>query len=161
MPGRHAPRPKAAATELLSILAANVRLLRAESGWSTRAFGDHAGLSLSTLYGIEHGTQTTVRLSTVASVAKGFGVHVSVLLTPNAKPRRPWTGDEPREIAASALILRRKAKGWTQEELATHAGVARDIVAKIERQSRNPTLEVLERLAAVLGISTADLFVSS
>ncbi|MCG2593029.1 helix-turn-helix domain-containing protein [Ramlibacter sp. XY19] len=93
-------------------------------------------------------------------MAKAFGVHVSALLTPITKPRRPWTDEEPLELAASALILLRQAKGWTQEELATHAGVARDIVAKIERGSRNPTLEVLDRLAAALEVRTADLFAS-
>lgn len=158
MPGHHAPKPKAPQTELLSILAANVRTLRAESSWSTRAFADHAGLSLSTLYGIEHSHQKTVRLTTVSRIAKAFGVSVAVLLRPGTKPRQPWPGGEPQDLVATSLALIRKAKGWTQEELAGQAGVQRDIVVKVEGASRDSTLEVLERLAGALDVSTVDLF---
>jgi transcriptional regulator with XRE-family HTH domain len=156
--GQDAPSPKSPATELLSILAANVRSLRAESGWSTRAFADHVGLSLSTLYGIEHGTQKTVRLSTVARLGKGFGVHVSVLLTRGAQPRRPWSGEEPLSLAAENLFKLRKAKSWSQEELASRASVSRDIVTKVERETCNLTLEILDRLARALATPAAELF---
>lgn len=145
------------AAESVSILAANVRRLRAEASWSTRAFADQAGLSLSTLYGIEHGQQATVRLSTATAIAKAFGVHVSVLLSPGAKPRTPWSDEDPLELAASALTKLRKARGLSQDELASAAGVARDILAKIERQKRNPTLTVLDRLAAALGTTSAEI----
>lgn len=135
-----------------------MRFLRAEANWSTREFAHHAGLSLATLYGIEHGKQNTVRLSTLDNLARAFGVHVSVLLSPGRLPKRPWTGEDPLRLAAVALVSRREALGWTQEELASAAKVSRDIVAKIERQSRNPTLEVLHRLSSALGSEVYGLF---
>lgn len=135
-----------------------MRSLRAEANWSTREFAHHAGLSLSTLYGIEHCQQLTVRLSTIDNLAKAFGVHVGVLLSPGRLTRRPWIGEDSLHLAASALVARRGALGWTQEDLAAAAEVSRDIVAKIERQSRNPTLEVLHRLSTALGAELHDLF---
>lgn len=150
--------PTTSASKPLSVLAANVRFLRAEANWSTREFAHHAGLSLATLYGIEHGKQKTVRLSTIDNLAKAFGLHVSVLLTPGCEPRRPWVDEDSLRRAAAALVALRTALGWTQEELAKAAEVSRDILAKIERQSRNPTLEVLHRLSAALGAELHELF---
>lgn len=156
MHGDEDSNPPAAPDELLSVLAANLRRLRAESRWSTRDFADHARLSLATLYGIEHGQQKTVRTSTVVRLAKALGVHVSVLLA-SRESRRPWSEEDPLDVVAAVLSRRRKAMGFTQEELANKAGVARHIVAKIETHSRNPTIEVLSRLATALGISLEDL----
>lgn len=142
----------------LWILAVNVRKLRADANWSTRQFALHAGLSMSSLYGIEHGKQKTVRLSTVDNIAKAFGVHTGVLLSNGGLPRRPWSGEDPLHLAAAALVSRREALGWTQDELASAAKVSRDIVAKIERQNRNPTLAVLHRLCLALGSEVHELF---
>jgi transcriptional regulator with XRE-family HTH domain len=41
----------------------------------------------------------------------------------------------------------RKARGWSQEELADRAGLHRTYVSGIERMTRNPSLTILERLA--------------
>ena len=135
-----------------------MRRLRAEQNLSTREFAHHAGLSLSTLYGLEHGQQRTVRLSTVDNLAKAFGVHVSVLLSPGRQSRRPWKAEDSSLLAAAVLVKRRKAFGLTQEELAELACVSRDILAKIECQNRNPTLEVLQRLCSALGAEMHELF---
>lgn len=113
---------------------------------------------MSSLYGIEHGKQRTVRLSTVDNIAKAFGVHTGVLLSNAGLPRRPWSGEDSLHLVAVALVSRREALGWTQDELASAAKVSRDIVAKIERQSRNPTLEVLHRLCLALGSEVHELF---
>ena len=161
MPGHHETSPPATPSELLSIVAANVRRLRAESGWTTRAFAEHANLSLSTLYGIEHAQQKTVRLSTIEVIATAFGVQVADILGEERRTGKAPPDGHPLSIAATSLSKMRGHKGWTQEELADRAGVARDIVAKIERQTRNPTLDVLDRLARALGCSAADFFNSS
>jgi len=44
----------------------------------------------------------------------------------------------------------RQQQGWSQEVLAQHAGLHRTYVSGIERETRNPTVTVLERLAATL-----------
>lgn len=51
----------------------------------------------------------------------------------------------------------RQAKGWSQEELADEAGLHRTYVSGLERQIRNPTLLILERLAKALRVPPAAL----
>lgn len=41
---------------------------------------------------------------------------------------------------------------WTQERLEEASGVSRPVIAHLERQARNPTLDTLERLAAASDI---------
>ena len=51
----------------------------------------------------------------------------------------------------------RTAKGWSQEEYAFEAGIHRTYISDIERGARNPTIEVLVKLAKPLGVEPADL----
>ena len=51
----------------------------------------------------------------------------------------------------------RKAIGLSQEKLAFEAGIDRTYVSQIERGVCNPSLEVLVKVAAVLGIEVVDL----
>lgn len=48
-------------------------------------------------------------------------------------------------------------KGLTLEALADEVGLAYTYVGQIERGQRNPTLGVVERIAAVLGVDSIDL----
>jgi len=45
----------------------------------------------------------------------------------------------------------RRAKGWSQEELADRSGLHRTYISGIERGIRNPTLTILDKLARALG----------
>jgi transcriptional regulator with XRE-family HTH domain len=58
---------------------------------------------------------------------------------------------------ARNLKRRREELGWSQEELADQAGLHRTYVSGIERKVRNPTIEILERLAKALKVSAGDL----
>ena len=51
----------------------------------------------------------------------------------------------------------RDAKGWSQEKFAFEANIHRTYVSDIERGARNPTIMVLEKLAAPLGVTASDL----
>ncbi len=53
-------------------------------------------------------------------------------------------------LSENIRILRGK-RGISQERLALEAGVGRTLVSKIERTIANPTLDVLAKLAVVLG----------
>jgi transcriptional regulator with XRE-family HTH domain len=53
-------------------------------------------------------------------------------------------------LSENIRILRGK-RGLSQERLALEAGVGRTLVSKIERTIANPTLDVLAKLAVVLG----------
>jgi transcriptional regulator with XRE-family HTH domain len=51
----------------------------------------------------------------------------------------------------------RKEQGLSQEELADEVGLAVTYVGQVERAMRNPTLDVVERLARALGVKPLDL----
>lgn len=51
----------------------------------------------------------------------------------------------------------REAKKLSQEKFAFEAGIHRTYVSDIERGARNPTITVVERLAAALGVTVSDL----
>lgn len=51
----------------------------------------------------------------------------------------------------------RKAKGWSQEELANQANFHRTYIGFIERGERNITIKALENLAKTFDISLSEL----
>jgi Predicted transcriptional regulators len=57
-----------------------------------------------------------------------------------------------------AIKYLRLKQSLTQEELAHRATLHRTYLTDIERGTRNPSIEVIEKLADGLGISLADLF---
>jgi transcriptional regulator with XRE-family HTH domain len=62
-----------------------------------------------------------------------------------------------RELLAWNMRLLRTARGLSQERLAVDAGVARGWVSQLERQKGNSSLDLLDRLAAALGVPVAAL----
>lgn len=52
----------------------------------------------------------------------------------------------------------RVKRGFSQEKLASKAGVHRTYIGMIERAEKNITLENIERIAKALGIEIASLF---
>ena len=59
-------------------------------------------------------------------------------------------------LRTNRLALR-EAKGWSQEALADEAGIHRTYVSDIERGARNPTIELVDRLANPLGMKIGKL----
>jgi transcriptional regulator with XRE-family HTH domain len=61
---------------------------------------------------------------------------------------------------AFGLRLRalRTDRGWSQEEFAHRAELDRTYVSGVERGVRNPTLDVITRLAQTLDVEVAELF---
>ena len=57
-----------------------------------------------------------------------------------------------------AVKARREELNLTQEDLADKAGIHRTYLSDVERGSRNLSLINIERLAAALSMSLADLF---
>ena len=56
------------------------------------------------------------------------------------------------------LKILREAKGLTQVDLAKKAKVARTYIVKLESgDKRNPSLEILQRLAKALGVPVTEL----
>lgn len=64
-----------------------------------------------------------------------------------------------RENLAANLVVMRRAKGWSQEDLALEAGLHRTFVAHVERGARNISLDNIEKLAVVFGVDAYRLLV--
>ncbi|MBZ9801193.1 helix-turn-helix domain-containing protein [Mesorhizobium sp. ES1-6] len=64
---------------------------------------------------------------------------------------------EIREVFARNLRRYRQAAGLSQEELAHSADVDRTYISALERSVYGATIDVVDRLATVLGIEAADL----
>lgn len=61
-----------------------------------------------------------------------------------------------REIVATNLRQLRHDRGISQEELADRAGINRNYVGMLEREQHAATVDMLERLAAVLDIDPVE-----
>ena len=64
--------------------------------------------------------------------------------------------DVRARLTRSMQALRRE-RGWSQEELADRTGLHRTYVSGVERGVRNPTLLVLDRIAAAFEVSIGRL----
>jgi len=65
--------------------------------------------------------------------------------------------DDVRRRLASNLQKHRRAKGLSQEAFAHDAGIHRTYVSDLERGARNPTIDVVDRLARALDVTMGDL----
>lgn len=64
---------------------------------------------------------------------------------------------QPIDLAERVRALR-KARGWTLEQAANAAGLARSTLSKIENGQMSPTYDALKKLAGGLDISVPQLF---
>ncbi len=62
----------------------------------------------------------------------------------------------PKKLGMMLKRLRQK-RGLTQEALAKKVKAHRVYIAKIEAQTRTPSLRMLERLAKVLGVTLSEI----
>jgi transcriptional regulator with XRE-family HTH domain len=60
-------------------------------------------------------------------------------------------------LLALSLIRLRADRGWSQEALALEAGLHRTFVAHVERQTRNISIDNIEKLAKALGVPIWEL----
>ena len=74
--------------------------------------------------------------------------------------RRSFDGPETahRRAFGDAVRRNRRERGWTQEELAERADIHRSYLAALESGARNPTLDVIVRVANALHLPVAELF---
>lgn len=63
-----------------------------------------------------------------------------------------------RETVARNLRRLRQAKGLSQEELADRADINRNYVGMLEREQHAATIDMLEKLAAVLDSDPVEFF---
>lgn len=62
-----------------------------------------------------------------------------------------------RERLAKNLRRLRQQRGWSQEGLAFEARIHRTYISDLERGARNPTITVVDKLAATLEVKMGEL----
>jgi transcriptional regulator with XRE-family HTH domain len=84
-------------------------------------------------------------------------VHAPATLIRIARESGASEGGEPLDLGLRVRDLR-KARGWTLEQAARQAGLARSTLSKIENGQMSPTYDALKKLAVGLEISVPQLF---
>lgn len=69
----------------------------------------------------------------------------------------PLPSGRLQQALASTMRASRSKRGWSQERLASVAGLDRSYVGDIERGAVSPTLQTLEKLSVALGIPASEL----
>ncbi|MBC7341666.1 MAG: transcriptional regulator [Clostridia bacterium] len=116
-----------------------VRLLREEKNWTLNQLAEKAGISISYLSEIERGNVYPA-VHTVRRLAEELGVSPSVLVGQGGA-----LGHKIRKA--------REEQGLTQAELARLAGVSGGLIGQIEHGKVQPSLQTVEKIAGVLGMS--------
>ncbi|MCC8935863.1 helix-turn-helix transcriptional regulator [Bradyrhizobium sp. Arg68] len=63
-----------------------------------------------------------------------------------------------RALVAWNVRRIRVDRGILQEQLAYDTGIDRSYMGRIEQQKENPTIDLLDRIAATLGVHLSELF---
>lgn len=62
-----------------------------------------------------------------------------------------------RKLVGDNCARIRRAKGWTQEQLAERSGLTQQYLSDLERGKRNPTIVTIYELALALEVSHMEL----
>jgi transcriptional regulator with XRE-family HTH domain len=69
----------------------------------------------------------------------------------------PVSENHVLRLLAERIVSLRRAKGWSQEELAERASMQRSYLGDLERGFRNPSVRTLVKVANALGVPIAAL----
>lgn len=73
--------------------------------------------------------------------------------------KKEWDDIQPEADVIRAMIDARIANNLTQKELATRTGIDQADISKLENGTRNPSLKMLKKLAAGMGMQLKINFV--
>lgn len=73
--------------------------------------------------------------------------------------KKEWDDIQPETDVIRAMIDARIANNLTQKELATRTGIDQADISKLENGTRNPSLKMLKKLAAGMGMQLKINFV--
>ena len=73
--------------------------------------------------------------------------------------KKEWDDIQPEMDVIRAMIDNRIAQNLTQKELAERTGINQADISKLENWTRNPSLKMLKRLAAGMGMALKIEFV--
>ena len=77
----------------------------------------------------------------------------------NEKFKKEYDALDAEFSIVQAMIDARKVSGLTQKDLAERTGIAQADISKLENGTRNPTLKLLKKLAAGMGMQLKIEFV--
>ncbi|GAW91739.1 helix-turn-helix domain-containing protein [Calderihabitans maritimus] len=124
-----------------SAVGRRIRQLREEKGLTLVECGRRAGISYTHISEIERGN-TCPSLKTLEKLARVLEVPLTYFLSNGSFATM---GDRIRKL--------REAQGLTQAKLARQIGISDSLIAQVETGKAQPSLNTLERLADVLGVS--------
>lgn len=75
-----------------------------------------------------------------------------------AHQRASFNDTAHRRAFGSRVSALRRQRGWTQEDLAERAEIHRSYIAAVETGLRNPTLDVIVKIAQGLDVPVRRLF---
>ncbi|GAV22428.1 helix-turn-helix domain-containing protein [Carboxydothermus pertinax] len=125
-----------------------IRELREERGLTLNDLSKKAGLSISYLSEIERGSKKP-SLKTIDKIAKALNVNKAQILDTDQLETSLTLGEKIRLV--------REERKLTIGELAQRAGISVSYLSEIERDTVNPSIATLRRIAEELGVSVADL----
>ncbi|OIQ73868.1 DNA-binding transcriptional repressor PuuR [mine drainage metagenome] len=97
--------------------------------------------------------QDSARVAYFGAMTKSDPTSIIRIARANGEEATP----QPLDLGIRVRELR-KARGWTLEQAAVQAGLARSTLSKIENGQMSPTYEALKKLAEGLAISVPQLF---
>lgn len=77
----------------------------------------------------------------------------------NPEHAEAWENLQPELAVMRAIIDARSSLGLTQQQVAERTGIAQTEISKLENGTRNPSIKLLQRLAAGLGYTLKIEFV--
>lgn len=144
---------------LATPLARRLRELRQARGLTQRQLADKSGVNRATLQNLELSRVTRPWQHVINALADALGVAPDDLTTDvfdPANPKPPKPGQTEIPIGGRLRELRTE-RGLSQETLASHAGLSRQGIQKIENGSIHVRLSTLQQLALALDVTVADL----
>ncbi|GLI16741.1 transcriptional regulator [Moorella thermoacetica] len=125
-----------------------LKKLREDRGIPLEELADRLDIAPACMVEVEQGTRR-LSLATLKEVAAILGVDVSYFQEEN---------DNKNDNSVGARLRRlREQKGITLSELSRRSGVSLAHISEIERSRSTASLKTLEKLAAVLEVSTSSL----
>ena len=77
----------------------------------------------------------------------------------DSETKKAYEELEPEYQLIYAMVESRREKNLSQQELADVTGINRSDISKIENGTRNPSLNLLKRLAAAMGMTLRIQFI--
>jgi transcriptional regulator with XRE-family HTH domain len=143
--------------EASAMLAQRLVSLRRSRDLSQDELAARAALARTNLANVERLQRANLRLSTLGRLADALNVDVLDLLYERPANQQCPSFQRPASRLIANLKRLRTQRGLSQEALSIKASYFRTYVGRLENRAASPMVHDLERLAAALDVSIAEL----